>query len=469
MPIVARSPWLLLVVLSGCAASTPTYAPPSQPVAPPPVRNAPLPSGFVWPRSAGAFASARFLPGVVRPFDRAQVLASWSSRPRLRGACSPIQLSTGDLAIGTCGGLPLMRTSLHATRRSRAPRATTRSLALDGAPAAAGSYPPSIDLRGSVGDGPVKDQAMVGVCWSFALSSIMENALGRQGVRDAVAPLHLIVSDAWTSLHQRGTTDPMVSGVEWPYDPAKACKLDTRPDGTCEDAYHVKQGSWQADSTLHAEVDEANAHGAYSVTKVENIDPISFDAVAEVLATGVEAYLSVNIDDRAWSRPDGGVIADYADGNRGPHAVTVVGYRTSGPRGRELLIKNSWGPDWGDGGYAWLSEATLMKQANDLFTVEVTRKGGGGFNLPQPGPNNTTPNTNSPFGFPLPPGLPALPALPSIPGLPPIPGLPQQGQPNQPQPQPSTCASGQVQDILTRVCANPCANGLPPAAGFCAP
>jgi C1A family cysteine protease len=338
---------------------------------------------------------------------------------------------------------------------------TTRSLAIDGA--GTGSFPAAMDLRGSPGDGPVKDQAMVGVCWSFALSSIMENALSRQGTKDVVAPLHLIVSDAWTSLHERGTTDPMVSGASWAYDPAKACKLDPRPDGTCEDAYHVKQGSWQADSSLHAEVDQANAHGAYKVIKVENIDPMSFDALAEVIAAGEEAYLSVDIDDQAWSRPKQGVIDDYADGNRGRHAVTVVGYRTSGPRGREILVKNSWGTDWGDGGYAWLTETMLTKHANDMFTVQVQRTGsGGGFNLPQPNP--ATPS--SPFGFPLPPGLPALP---NIPGLPAIPGFPQQQSgPNQ-APQPAACAQGQVQDLVSRACVNPCSNGFPPAAGLCAP
>ena len=166
-----------------------------------------------------------------------------------------------------------MRTSLHASRRPRvqAQSATTRSFGIDAAPSG-GSYPASTDLRGGIGDGPVKNQAMVGVCWSFALSSIMENSLARQGTKDIVAPLHLIVTDAWTSLHQQGNTKAMVSDTTWPYDPAKACKLDPRPDGTCEEAYHVKRGAWEADSSLHAEVDSANARGSYKVVKVENIE-----------------------------------------------------------------------------------------------------------------------------------------------------------------------------------------------------
>lgn len=354
---------------------------------------------------------------------------------------------------------------------------TTRSLALDGAPSS-GSFPPAMDLRGSAADGPVKDQAMVGVCWSFALSSIMENSLSRQGTHDVVAPLHLIVSDAWTSLHQKGNTDPMVSGTAWAYDPAKACKLDPRPDGTCEDAYHVKQGSWQADSSLHAEVDQANANGVYQVVKVENLDPMTFDSLAEVVASGVEAYLSVDIDDKAWSNPHQGLIDEYGNGNRGPHAVTVVGYRTNGPRGREILVKNSWGADWGEGGYAWITEHTLTSHVNDMFTVDVQRKGGG-FNLPNQNNGNGNgnggnANNNSPFGFPLPPGLPALPNIPGLPQLPSLPGFPQQGQqgqqgqPNQPAPA-AACAQGQVQDLISRACVAPCANGFPPAAGMCAP
>ena len=367
--------------------------------------------------------------------------------------------------MSACGALEKLTGSPFATRKM-----SLRS---------GGTLPSSIDLRGAT-DGPVKNQQMVGVCWSFALSSIMENALRRQGQADVVAPLHLIASDAWSDLHTRGATDAMVGESTWPYDPAKACKLKESPrDEWCEDSYHVTQGSWAADPSLHAEVDSANARGTYKVSKLEAIDPPTFEALADELASGREVYAAFRIDEAAWSHPRGDSIDDYNGEERGPHAVTLVGFRTNGPRGRELLIKNSWGPDWGEGGYAWLSEHALQQHGDDFFTVEVNGV------APSIGPGQN--------GFPFPIAIPGLPAPSQVcaqpqvrdvvlgscanacpNGSPPaagactgftLPGFPQ----NPSQPPQAACAAGQVQDLVTRACSAPCRNGMAPAAGACLP
>lgn len=60
--------------------------------------------------------------------------------------------------------------------------------------------PPSVDLRTRGLDGPVKDQQQVGVCWSFALSSVMDNAARKLGRRPSITPLHLIARDAWSQM-----------------------------------------------------------------------------------------------------------------------------------------------------------------------------------------------------------------------------------------------------------------------------
>lgn len=46
-----------------------------------------------------------------------------------------------------------------------------------------------------------------------------------------------------------------------------------------------------------------------------------------------------------------GVYEEPSGDLRGLHMVTVVGYRPG-----SILIKNSWGTNWGDDGYAWLSD-----------------------------------------------------------------------------------------------------------------
>ncbi|MGB3625108.1 MAG: hypothetical protein WA989_04750 [Henriciella sp.] len=40
-----------------------------------------------------------------------------------------------------------------------------------------------------------------------------------------------------------------------------------------------------------------------------------------------------------------------------------------GPEGRHILIRNSWGPGWGDNGHAWLPPDYLVKQLAEAATV----------------------------------------------------------------------------------------------------
>lgn len=465
-----------LAILAGCGSSYASLPPGNQPVAPPPPPGAQLMGGWQWTNAARHFGLPRFSAGVLRPIDRSRVQSRMDDTPTGAG-CRPIALENGELVMSACGLLPRLSDSPFATRK----------MALK----ANGNVPASVDLRSQGVDGPVKSQEMVGVCWAFALSSIMENALLRSGSADVVAPLHLVSSNAWKTLHDSGTTNAMTTENTWPYDPAKACKLKESPrDQWCEDAYHVTQGSWRADSALSAEVEAANARGTHRVTTFEVIEPPSFEAIVDDLAVGQEVYGAFRIDDDAWSHPRNGLIEDYPGEERGAHAVTIVGYRTNGPRGRELLIKNSWGVDWGDGGYAWLSERTLQQHGDDFFAVVVDSRPGGNMNpgttvipglgipvpfpipgLPQPGGNNNNGGGNGcPQGQvrdgvlqtcvnPCPNGSAPMAMICGGGG-----GVPS------PQPQPQQgCPQGQVNDMVTRQCVNACANGRAPAAGVCLP
>ena len=58
---------------------------------------------------------------------------------------------------------------------------------------------------------------------------------------------------------------------------------------------------------------------------------------------------------------------------RGLHAVVAVGMGTAQSE-RCFLIRNSWGEDWGEDGYAWLGESFITQHLNRLLvlTDEVT-------------------------------------------------------------------------------------------------
>ncbi len=450
-------------------------APPPAPNAPPPVFGAPLPQGWAWPPSAGVVATRTFLPGVVRPVDAARLR---SARPA--STCRPMEVLPGFFVMPECAPLPRMKlagatSALH--NRSRTHEAV----------------PLAVDLRTMGLDGPVKDQQQVGVCWSFAISTIMDNGIRRAAKGDVVAPLHVLSSNTFSALYNNGKSDrPFVLEPTWPYDPVKACKLNDRPSEVwCEDAYHVKKGSWRDDPALSAEVTRANATGIYRITKMQTLDnPADPEEYAEILAKGQSIYAAFAIDDVQWTRAKGGLIGEYPSGTRGEHAVAVVGYRMG--RGRELLIHNSWGAKWGEGGYAWLSEATVRAHGRDAFVVDVDA----GLPSPLPVPGGAViPGLNLPVQLPFPiPGLPGMPQVQPAPGPNPAPGAACQVRdvvfgscaaacpsgappvagicgPAAPQPAPGAaqCAAGQVLDWATRTCVAQCANGLPPVGGRCFP
>jgi hypothetical protein len=382
-----------VLLATGCAAhhpAEPTYAP----VAPRTFSAQASPPWSPFQMAAALLTSTVAL----RPIDVELV------RRRMQSVGlgpKPIQLADGSLVMTASEAWPRLVDSPVVARKSGLRNS--------------GNLPAAVDLRGTNLDGPMKNQQMVGVCWSFALSSIMDNALRRQGRTDVVAPLHLIATNAWNDLHKDGSTRPMTSESAWPYDPRKACELTSPRDVWCGDAYHVTPGSWRSDPQLSAEVDVANAHGSHHVTKFQSIDPPSFDAIADELASGHEVYAAFRIDERFFGHPKGDIIEDYASEERGPHATTIVGYRTNGPRGREVLIKNSWGPSWGAGGYAWMSERGLRDHGGDFFTVEIADEGG--VRPPVPPPITPPPASDPrPIQWPIPFMIP----LPPIPALPPF-------------------------------------------------
>src|SRR5262249_20311474 len=55
------------------------------------------------------------------------------------------------------------------------------------------------------------------------------------------------------------------------------------------------------------------------------------------------------------------------------HCVDLVGYRddSSIAGGGAFLFRNSWGPEWSDGGYAWMPYEVLNQYVNDLVSVRV--------------------------------------------------------------------------------------------------
>lgn len=75
------------------------------------------------------------------------------------------------------------------------------------------------------------------------------------------------------------------------------------------------------------------------------------------LATQGPILVGLNVD-QTWdnAKATGGKLDTFQPNTvRGGHAVALVGYRTDG----RFIVRNSWGTDWGDHGFAYPTEAYI--------------------------------------------------------------------------------------------------------------
>jgi hypothetical protein len=87
--------------------------------------------------------------------------------------------------------------------------------------------------------------------------------------------------------------------------------------------------------------------------------PATVDEIVSKLDSGLPVLMSISVSDAFYIPGNNGVIdsAEKPDPMR-RHAVVAVGHGVRRSE-RVILIRNSWGPDWGIEGYAWLTESYL--------------------------------------------------------------------------------------------------------------
>jgi hypothetical protein len=88
--------------------------------------------------------------------------------------------------------------------------------------------------------------------------------------------------------------------------------------------------------------------------------------IVKCVGDGKPVVLVLKVDD-SFFNPVAGVVETSQDPPRASHAVLAVAHEAKPGR---VLVRNSWGTQWGDEGYAWLSSAYVAARCTGIVTFE---------------------------------------------------------------------------------------------------
>jgi uncharacterized repeat protein (TIGR02543 family) len=252
----------------------------------------------------------------------------------------------------------------------------------------ASSLPSSYDVR-SAHPGwvtAVRDQGEYGACWSFASTASAESSAYKNGAGgQQLSPAHLVYSvydtntfkpcssgsgctgNSWERMLNSGGNLYM-AGAAWsnwrgseaetalPY-PATNGYASVDPNMLDKSRYHLRNLYVVPSPWVYS-----GSGWKYSSTNL--------DAIKQALYTYGSLYTSYHAainqaENTAYLNTSTSAYYDYGNNQNSPdHAVTLVGWNDNYPASKfkktppgngAFIVKNSWGSNWGDDGYFYLS------------------------------------------------------------------------------------------------------------------
>lgn len=90
----------------------------------------------------------------------------------------------------------------------------------------------------------------------------------------------------------------------------------------------------------------AHDHGVGKINDYNDVKSGSASQLKAAISKG-PVSIAIEADKMVFQLYKSGVLKDAGCGHKLDHGVLAVGYGTEGGEGY-FLVKNSWGPDWGD-------------------------------------------------------------------------------------------------------------------------
>lgn len=202
---------------------------------------------------------------------------------------------------------------------------------------------PSIDLSTKIGS--ARDQGRRQTCLSFACSDGHQIAhshpsfFSPESLHSTAASLMKVPVDAPVNLPAIDASlrkDGQVEEICWPYGGAK---ID--PNGTI---YFGSAGAQLIDQPV----------------------------LLSLLASGQAVGLALSIDQAFYSVGSSVLLGSQWTNPVAKHAVLAIGCRPNGSQ-VEILVRNSWGENWGVSGHCWCEFSYLSRSAMFMFSVSAKK------------------------------------------------------------------------------------------------
>jgi hypothetical protein len=223
--------------------------------------------------------------------------------------------------------------------------------------------PDVVDFHERKLTGPVLDQGATLTCTAMSLAAVVNHEIAlKTGKPGNISPMHIwgrYANPRFDQAIHMNEGKPIVPWQVLPYDPKVADKWDkTKPPPL----------------DLLAKLEPK------AVVKIVDVAEIGLKDIKGTLAQGHAVWfgLAAAHNMQKTVGPKGGpqIIPAY-DWKKAPpnqqmgHAIAMVGYRTGKSGKTYYKIQNSWGPEWGTDGYAYIDEDTLARNLRGAYTVEV--------------------------------------------------------------------------------------------------
>lgn len=140
--------------------------------------------------------------------------------------------------------------------------------------------------------------------------------------------------------------------------------------------YDDQDCSRQPDQRLMSDAQQFKMHGFNRFSLGDRNDVIDMHAVKENLAQGAPVVIGMMVGQSFMQSMKGQDVWEPESGDEnmmgfGGHAMCVVGYDDN-KYGGAFLLMNSWGPEWGNNGFAWVHYSDFNFYVREAYGTSYT-------------------------------------------------------------------------------------------------